>query len=152
MNVIELIMKLEESHVVQEELPMQMRLGLPLIERKNGRICIGFRPHKEDYKDGCFRIYRHQFEIGWVYPFEHLAYFRNLTLEGQIDVSMPIAKISEKQMLIYQYKVKELYDEGTRILTTNEKKGQVTDVMLERYRRYYDSTVEALGLSLLYQK
>lgn len=150
MDALTLMERLRMSSVVQAEIPMQMQMGFPWLEKRNGRLCICFKPHREACVRGSIAFYAHQFEIAWVYPFEHLASFRNLTLDRTIDASAPVAQISEKLMLMHGYSMNELYEACTRLLDAMERDGAVSDEAIERYQRQYSDTVGLMGLSGVY--
>lgn len=151
MDAAEVIKNLAQSHIVQSEISMQMQLGLPYLEKRNGRLCISFKPHREKYDNGNIEVFAQQYEISWAYPFAHIASYRNLSLCRSMDVSHPIAVISGRKMLSAgKYAIGELYRECSRVLSFQEKEGGVSDVMVKNYQKKYRQTAEMLGLSVLY--
>ena len=151
MDALELIKKLQQSQIVRSELPMQLQLGFPWLEKRNDRLCISFKAHKEEYVNGSIVFYAAQYDLAWAWPFEHLVLFRNRSLYADADFSGPLCTVSGKLMLTTgKYLMDELYQECTWILSAQEKGGSVTDTMIRAYQRQYRETAETLGLTKLY--
>ena len=52
MNSENIVKELMNHPVIRTELPMQMLLGLPGLEKKAGRLCISCKPPREENQDG----------------------------------------------------------------------------------------------------
>lgn len=151
MNAEELVKKLSNSPIVRSEVSMQMQLGLPWLEMKNGELCIRFRPHKEEYRNGKMRFFAPLYEIEWVYPFEHVILFRNLTYEDRIDTKTPLHEVGGDWVLgIGKHYTKELYEGCSEVLSFREKNGRVNDIVISKYQNLYRKSVERLELQKLY--
>lgn len=151
MDAAELVMKLSNSPIVRSEVSMQMQLGLPWLEIRNGELCIRFRLHREEYRDGKILFFAPLYEMEWVYPFAHVILFRNLLFEDRIDVEKPLHEVNGDWMLgIGKYYTKELYKECTEALSFREKNGMINDIVIAGYQDRYRKAVEQLGLQKLY--
>lgn len=151
MDAIMLIKKLAQSAFVQSEVSMQMQLGLPWLKKQGERLLICFRPHIEEYRNGNLEIYGHQYEVAWVYPFVHLAYFRNLAVEGYASRQILYTIPGDKLLEYNQYLMRDIYADCTRMLDYMEQDGQVSDLMVRKYQQSFLEKVDRLGLSALYQ-
>lgn len=153
MEALELVEKLSQSDIIASELPLGLQLGLPWLEERNGRLCIRFLPHREEYVENCICYYAPQFEIAWVWPFAHLASFRNLTLEGTVNVSQPLCTISVDRLLsVGKFGMDELYDECSKILTIRDETGTITSAWIRAYQKKYLNLIETLDLTELYTR
>lgn len=151
MDAAELVKKLSSSPIVQSEVSMQMQLGLPWLEIKNGELCIRFQPHREEYRGGKLQFFAPMYEIEWVYPFAHIILFRNLNYEDRIDTETPLHEVSGDWMLgIGKHYTKELYKACSEALSFREKNGTVNDTVVSKYQDLYRKAVERLGLEKLY--
>jgi len=152
MDTLEILQKLANSDIVQAEIPLGVQLGLPWLEKQNGKLCICFMAHKEELKDDSILYYSPQFEIAWVWPFEHLASFRRLTLDRTINVEKPLCSLQVNRLLSgRKYRMDELYRECTKILNLMEENGTVTDAWILSYQNMYKKLTNALGLSEIYR-
>lgn len=151
MDAREVVKKLSQHPVVTNDMAMQVQLGLPYLERKNGELCISFKPHTERLNGEDVEFYKPQYEITWVYPFNHLISFENLCYSQNIDLTTPIAKMPLKYYSRHGvYMVEQLYEKCTRVLTFQEKDGDVSELSLRKYQRAYYETVRDLGLGSVY--
>lgn len=151
MDALELVNKLVNSSVVRSEISLQMQLGLPYLEMRNNELCIRFQPHREEYKDGKMQFFAPLYEIAWVYPFDHVIFFRNMIYEKEIDVTTPIHEVNGEWILgIGKHYMKELYKECSELLSFREKNGTVNEMIVSRYQNLYQKMVEHLGLQKLY--
>lgn len=151
MDAAELVKKLSNSPIIQSEVSMQMQLGLPWLEMKNGELCIRFRPHREEYRDGKMQFFAPIYEIEWVYPFAHVILFRNLKYEDRIDTETSLHEVDGKWMLgIGKHYTKELYKACSEALSYREKNGIVNDAVVSKYQDQYRKAVGRLGLEKLY--
>lgn len=152
MDVIQLVNRLAQSTFVQNELPMQMQLGLPWLEKRGEHLCMSFLPHREAYQDGKLMLYAAQYELSWVYPFQHIASFRNLTLENGLKDD-PVCVIEGERLLEYgSFIMQELYQECGRVLDFQENNGHVSDVTLRKYQQRFVELTERLGMDAFYRK
>lgn len=151
MDAKELVKKLTLSSIMQNSVAIGTQLGLPWLEKRKGMLLLSFRPHKEVHsKDGVV-IYPQQYEVAWVYPFTRVALFRDMTLDKEINVKEPVCIIPDERMLgTGKYRLNELYDECTRVITKWEKEGDAADAMITGYQKKYADTVETLKLEALY--
>ena len=146
------IVKLISRHpIVHSQMGMQMQLGLPSLIKKNGKLCMCFKPHKEVYKDGYIEFYPQQYVLELVYPFEQVIRYENLLFEMDVDVSKPVCRVSADKMAGKgAFLIGELYDECSRVLNAMDKNGTVSDLSIEYYEKAYQNAVTQLGLSALY--
>lgn len=152
MDAEKVIDKLSKNAIVQSEISLQMQLGLPFLTKMGGELCICFKPHKTDYKDGKVRYFAPQYEIVWRYPFEHLVLFRNLACTDGICAETPVCEWDAQWMLdIGRHYMKELYDACTDVLQFRKECGMVSDVVLQKYESVWKRTIEKLELGPLYR-
>lgn len=151
MDAKEIVKTLALHPVVFSDMSMQMQLGLPYLEKKKGKLCISFKPHKEMLHDDKILFFAPQYELAWVYPFNKLIHFDNLLYSSSVNVSIPVAetKIDDYAKLA-PYVSDELYNECSRLLSAYEEEGTVSDVAVRRYQCAYYDTVQELGLEAVY--
>ncbi len=153
MDTLETLHKLANSDIVQAEIPLGLQLGLPWLEKRNGKLCICFIPHREELDGETILYYSPQFEIAWVWPFEHLASFRRLTLDRPIDMEKPVCSVDVNRLVSAgKYGMDELYRECTKILNLMEKNGTVTDAWISSYQKKYRKLTGTLSLETVYSK
>lgn len=153
MDALELVKTLSAHPVVEENMAMQVQLGLPYLEKRNGRLCIRFLAHREDYRDGEIDVYAPQYQIAWAYPFHKLVFFQNEMYSRQGDWSAPVCTLSAKRLGGRgKYILLELYEQCSRVLTIQERDGDVSDVTLRRYQRAFNEAVRELGLTRVYEE
>lgn len=151
MNAKELVAKLARHPVVVSDMAMQVQLGLPYLEKRNGRLCIFFKPHHEAVQNDSIAFYAPQYEIAWVIPFDRLISFNNLLYSSDVDLENPVQTIS-----ICEYAkrgtflVEELYRECSRVLSIYETDGTVSDVTVKKYQKIYFEVVRDLELEAVY--
>lgn len=152
MKTKELLKELAMHPIVTSQMSMQMQLGLPYLEKKNDRLCISFRAHRQDYKEGKLLYYPHQYEMTFVYPFKKIVRFSALAYERTVDTSAPVCQADAQWMLKTGNRaIQELYEACDRVLEYQEKDKKVSNVSIEKYQKLYWSTVEQLGLMELYK-
>lgn len=151
MDAKEVVKKLSQHPVVTNDMSMQIQLGLPYLERRNGKLCISFKPHIERLDRDNIEFFSPVYEIAWVYPFEHLIAFENLTYSQNIDLTAPVTKISLKNYGSHGvYMVEHLYEKCTRVLSFQEKDGNVSDLSIKKYQQAYCEVVRDLELEAVY--
>lgn len=145
--------KILANPVVKTELPM-LQLGWPYLEKRRGKLVISFRAHQEALlDDGRLGLYAPVFDLAFVYPFDHAASFRDLTLDAAIDVSSPVCILNEKQIEKdgeYMMYTQKLFDECTRVLQMQAEHLMTSDLTISKYQKLYAETAEALGLTPVY--
>lgn len=147
----ELIKELSRHPLVISSVAMQMQMGIPYLRKKNGRLCMSFRPHREEYADGMIEVYAQQYELEFAYPFRQVIHFDNFLYSKEPEVSEPVARIDGEWMLRRgKYILRELYEACDRVLKFQEMDGQVSDVSISKYQKTYWETVESLHLDALY--
>lgn len=148
----ELMKELANHPMLKSQMSMQMQLGLPYLEKKNDKLCVSFKPHRQEYKDGKLLYYPHQYEVTFVYPFKKIVYFSVLAYQGSINESGPVCRQDAEWMLhMGNHAVAELYDACDRVLGFQEKDKKVSNVSIDKYQKLYWNTVEKLGLTDLYK-
>ncbi len=151
MNSKKLVESLVKSDFVKTEIPMQMEMGLPFIKKTARGVSICFKPHKEIVRDGVTDIYAHQFEVEWVYPFNHISYFKNLSVYSEGIDSPPICTVTDQSMLDEGiYYINKLYDELDNILDHLDYNKTVPDIAIVNYQETYRKVVKKIGLEQLY--
>lgn len=151
MDAREVVKKLSQHPVVTNDMAMQVQLGLPYLERRNGKLCISFKPHAERLNGEHIEFYNPQYEIAWAYPFVHLISFQNLRYSQNLQLAAPVAQIPLKYYSKYGvYMVEQLYESCTRVLTFQERDGKVSDLSLRKYHQAYYEVVRDLGLETVY--
>lgn len=140
---------LAQHYLVNHDVSMQMQLGLPYLEQRNGKLYISFKPHKEVFGKKSVDIYEKMYLIKWEYPFRHVVYFEELTASA--DASKPVCSIKAEDFL---YKGKrlydELYDECSRVLSFMEKDNTVSELVMKKYQELYFKVIKELGLESVY--
>lgn len=151
MDARELLKKLSSHPAVACDMALQVQLGLPYLERKNNRLCISFMPHVESLDGENILFFAPQYHITWVYPFEHVVYFENLSYSRSLDTSDPVHTESLTKYANHgRYILNGLFEECTRVLSFYEKNGMVSDVTIQKYQKSYFDAVQALGLTSVY--
>lgn len=151
MDAIELMDRLAQHPLVLSQLPLQMQLGLPYLEKKRGELCIRLIPHRENFVNHQLEIYAGQYILEFVYPFEKVVCFRNLLYEREIDLAAPLCCMEPGFLAAKgKYNLSELYAECSRVLTAREKTGNVSDIMIANYQKQYNSIANRMGLGQLY--
>ncbi|MDO4650029.1 MAG: hypothetical protein Q4B26_15430, partial [Eubacteriales bacterium] len=90
-------------------------------------------------------------EMEWIYPFQHIVRFQNLTVGQNSGENEVVGSIDDETMLSEGlYYIKELYGELDRVLEHLEESGDISDVTLSRYQEKYCQTAKALRLEKLY--
>lgn len=151
MDAKELVKKLSRHPVVTSDMAMQVQLGLPYLEKRKDLLCISFKPHRETIREGMLEFYPPVYEIAWVYPFNHLIRFENISYFREINLSEPVQRIrSEVYAGRCKYIMAELYEKCSRVLAIQEQNGDVSDITLKKYQQAYAEAVRDLGLTLVY--
>lgn len=151
MNAVEMMEKLTSSPIVRANIGMQMQLGLPYLEKRHGKLCVCFRPHREDFRDGRMEFYAPQYQIAWVYPFDRIITFENTMYFHELDLSKPVCSMpAEKYLTRGKYVLNELYEQCSGLLAAYERNKDVSDVALRRYQKAYYETVQEMGLAGIY--
>ena len=151
MDAMELINKLTAHPVVEESMSLQAQLGLPWLEMRNGSLCIRFRAHREEYRDGGIDCYAPQYDLVWTYPGLHLVFFENRLYSNAPDFSAPVCTLSARRFAERgKYLLSDLYDQCSRVLELQDRDGAVSDVTLRRYQQAFLETVQELGLTAIY--
>lgn len=151
MNAMEMMEKLARHPVVRTSVGMQMQLGIPYLEKKNGKLCVSVLPHREECRDGAMLFYAPQYRITWVYPFERIVFFENSLYSGsdmnpEVVHSISVDRYAERGRFL----MKDLYEQCGGVLAVYERDKSVSDVTLRRYQKAYFETAEALGLTGVY--
>lgn len=151
MNAQEMIEKLVRHPVTHGNMGLQMQLGLPFLEKKNGKLCVTFLPHREDCRDGMMAFFTPQYRITWVYPFEQMVFFENRLYSQmpeavKVEHTLPVERYAERGRFL----LKDLYAQCSDILAAYERHSKVSDVTLQKYQNAYFETVQTLGLSGIY--
>lgn len=171
MKSSDLVKNLAMHPVLASEMSMRMQMGLPYLERRNGKLCMSFKPHREEFEQGNIAYYKPQYEVVFIYPFNHIAKFEVLAYvsedisvseqndemnsskieDGKGQASQPVCRIETEYMLQSGKRlISELFDACDRILDFQEKDGKVSDVSITKYQKLYQDTVEKLGLTAVY--
>lgn len=151
MNTQEMMEKLIRHPILRTNTGLQMQLGLPYLEKRRGKLCATFFPHREDFRDGNIEFYTPQYKITWVYPFEQIIFFENSLYYAAPNLSqpvkcIPIDRYAERGRLL----IKDLYTECSTILKLYERDKTVSDVTLRKYQNAYIETLQALDLTGIY--
>ena len=150
MDSVQIVKKISSHYLVTHDMPLQIQLGFPYLEKKNGMLYMSFKAHKEVYRAGSIDFYMPQFELVLSFPFEHVVSFKMLETESNMPFEA-VASVVEKQMLSTgQYLIKELYNSCSRVLTFWEETGGVSDLIIAKYQEQYKETVNALNLQKVY--
>lgn len=151
MDAKEVVKKLSQHPVVTNDIAMQVQLGLPYLERRSNKLCISFKAHVERLNGEYIEFYEPQYEIAWVYPFEHLISFENLRYSQNVQMIDPVAEIPLDDYSRHGiYVVAQLYEKCTRVLSFQEQDGMVSDLSLRKYQQAYFEAVYELGLEAVY--
>lgn len=151
MNAQEMMDKLARHPMVHANIGLQMQLGLPYLEKKNGKLCVTFLPHREDFHDGRMEFFTPQYRISWVYPFERIVFFENrLYSENPEAAKMVHAIPMERYAERGRFLLKDLYAHCSDVLAVYERDKAVSDVTLRKYQKAYFEAVQELGLTGVY--
>ena len=75
MDAVEIVKKISNHYLVENDIAIQMQLGFPYLEKKSDMLYMSFKPHKEVYQKGKIDFYTPQYKIVFVFPFDHVVYF-----------------------------------------------------------------------------
>lgn len=151
MNTDKLLRKMSKHPLIRSDISLQVQFGLPLLEKRNECLCMSFKPHKEILENGKLFVYPQQYEVEFIYPFNHIIKFNNLIYYQKIDLSKPISFIDPQWMATKgKYILNELYNACDRVLKFQEQDGKVSDLSISKYQKIYYDTAESLGLLELY--
>lgn len=149
----ELVSRLAQSPVVRSEIPMVMQLGFPYPEKRGEKLIVRFMAHEERYNTERIEFYSPKYELAWIYPFEHLVLFRDLSLESNPGGAAPIQTVSIVRMLsVGKLGIEELFRACDQILDEIEQNGKISDFILHRYQKQFFDLAAMLGLQMLYDK
>lgn len=151
MNATEMMEKLSCHPVVRDNVGMQMQLGLPWLEKRNGKLCVSLLPHREDCRDGAMAFFAPQYKITWVYPFDRIVFFENGLYNGKTEAPQVVHSTPvERYVQRGRFLIKDLYEQCSRVLAVYERDQDVSDVTLGKYQKAYFETVRELGLTGIY--
>lgn len=150
MDAVEIVKKISNHYLVENDIAIQMQLGFPYLEKKGDMLYMSFKPHKEVYQKGKIDFYTPQYKIVFVFPFDHVVYFEKFSYKGAFSPEH-VTFISDDDMLsIGQYLIDELFDACSRVLTFWEETGTVSDLIVSKYQEQYKRTVGRLNLQEVY--
>ena len=151
MNAQDMMEKLVRHPVVHAQIGLQMQLGLPYLEKRGGKLCATFLPHREAIADGKMAFYTPQYRITWVYPFDQVVFFENRRYaDPPATVELVQAIPLERYMERGRFLLNDLYAQCSHVLAVYERDRAVSDVILRKYQEAFADTVQALGLTRLY--
>lgn len=151
MNAQEMMEKLVRHPMLYSNIGLQMQLGLPYLEKRHGKLCVSFLPHREACENGNILFFAPQYKITWVYPFERVVFFENSLYYDAPDLAQPLGTMPlERYGERGKFLLKDLYAQCTDVLQLYERDKTVSEVTLRRYQKVYFETVQALGLTGLY--
>jgi len=151
MNAQEMIEKLARHPIAHGGIGLQMQLGLPYLEKKNGKLCVTFLPHREDCRDDRMEFFTPQYRITWVYPFDRVVFFENRLYSENSETAkmvhtIPMERYAERGRFL----LKDLYAHCSEVLAVYERDKAVSDVTLRKYQKAYFEAVQELGLTGVY--
>lgn len=148
-----MIRMLSKHPVVTLDMAMEVQLGLPYLEKKNGTLCICFKPHRQIQEDGIVSFYSPQYALTWVYPFRRLVSFRNLYFFEGIVPEKPVCQLELQDYARRgSYYIAELFKQCGWVISEMEQYGTVSDTAVRSYQKYFFGTVGRLGLEAVYGK
>ena len=151
MNALKLMEEIYLHPVIQQNVSMQVQLGLPRVIWHNGRLMLRFLPHEEKLENnGLMTYYPAMYDITLDYPSMKLIAFRNFAvLEGVSN--NPIAEC-EIAFLLDKYKndSEELYRQLSELLEAFSRK-ELTEKKVDEYNAYFDRLITSAGLQQIYQ-
>lgn len=151
MDALKLIEELSRHPVIKNDMDIQMQLGLPFLEKKDDKLMLSFKAHKEVFRNGNMEYYEPLYDVSWVYPSKRMVYFKDLYYEKDSDCNVLMHCISNKTLLSkVRYLYNEIYSECSRCLDLWDKNGTVSDLTLKKYNAVLEDAVKCLGLDCIY--
>ena len=152
MDAKEMLRKLSSHPVVRGDMALQVQLGIPFLEVRQGKLCVRCLPHREEYRAGFLDFYEPQYEIIWVYPFDKIIRFEDIGYFDSESRSEPVVSLkAEVYALRGKLILKDLYDQCTGLLTAYEREKTISDAALRRYQKACREAVRDLVLSGVYE-
>ncbi len=150
MNATKLMKEIYLRPVIQQDVSMQVQLGLPRVIWKNGRLMLRFLPHEEKFDNGVMTYYPAMYDITFDYPSMKLIAFSNLAVLENVS-NLPIASL-EISFLLGKYKndSEELYRQLSELLEAYSQK-KLTDKKINEYNACFDRLIISSGLQEIYQ-
>lgn len=152
MDAKEMLRKLASHPVVRADMAMQVQLGIPFLEVRQGKLCVRCLPHREEYQAGFLDFYKPQYEITWVYPFDKIIRFEDAGYFSSEPCGKPVISLkAEVYALRGKLLLKDLYDQCSGLLAVYEAEGTASDAALRRYQKACREAVRELGLAEIYE-
>lgn len=132
------------------DLPENMKIGLPMLERKNGRVLIRCRVHEEKFNGDNYEIYPAAAELNFDLDTLNLLSFHNYMILDGADVSRPVASPDGDYM---SGSGKDILDEVIRALGETLEKldaGEFPEDPVAQYQEIFYAAVRVFGLEALY--
>lgn len=151
MNTKEAMRLIAAHPVMRGDVSMQMQPGLPWFEKKQGKLCLRLRLHRQELVKDNVVFYTPGYEVTFVYPFEHIISFKNLRYEPGAEPDSAACTLQQELMLsYYRSAALELYETGDLLLDLQEKDGSVSDAAVAHYQQMFTSAVQRLKMEALY--
>lgn len=129
-----------------EQIDLQLQLGLPWLQLEEDGLVLGYRMHRQRYAEDALWFYPVQWEIKTPYPFRKISYLARKNRAGD----SPLCHIAGETMLTSgKSLLQELYASADRLIALwGEGKARQED--FTAYQCLYRDTVRRLGLEALY--
>lgn len=150
MDANKIIKVLQHHPLMVKDVTNQMQYGLPMLERKNGRILLTFYLHEEKLTDNGYAFYPAAYKASFDIPSLRVIEFRNLVVSDGADCKEPVRVLSQDFILGQGREIiAELYNWlGTTLdkLYLPETDGDP----VEQYNELFRAAAADLGLEKLY--
>lgn len=151
MNALKLMKEIYLHPVIQQNVSMQVQLGLPGVLWRNGRLMLRFLPHEEKLDSGVMTYAPPMYDITFDYPSMKLIEFRNLSVMNPDRQNTPAARCELSYLLgAYKKDSEELYRLLSLLLEAFSDK-ELDQEQVDSYNRYLDRLITQSGLQEIYQ-
>lgn len=154
MKIDEIMKNIVASSTYKKEIGTSFQLGLPQFFLYNNELFILFYPHIERCHNAVIYYYLPRYELMLVYPFRHIASFKNLyyTMNQQhiFSEKTPVCKICMNDVVSRVDAVYELYSVANEVVGAREKNEENLQSIVSEYRERYILTTESMGLQAIY--
>lgn len=149
MKTEELTALLRSQPALRHEVALEMQAGLPQFLMRGGELCVRFLPHKVRWEGHALSFGVPQYDIELIWPFRHLASFRNLALCG-LSGQGPVCCLERDALMAAREAIAAYQAVADELLKAREEQGSVTPQQVEDCQRAFDCCISACGLGKVY--
>ncbi len=133
MNMREMLTQVR-AHPILQELSLDQQLGIPEFDVRNGNLLVKFRAHREQLVRDRIFVYRPDYYLEFIYPFNQLLCFRSYLYDTLVadqvfvvlDAQAYLEKSAEHEARLFQL--------GNELLAGMIQQRCIPDNILQEYR------------------